>query len=67
MKQDLDESPSPAECVKQELKKDLECHKVDVVGILRELNIYKTENQITQKKIEHIYTLIDRLTKKANQ
>ncbi len=53
--------PSDSIKVKQELERKLDCHKVDVNGITQELMIYKHENMITQKKIENIYTLIERL------
>ena len=60
-KQEILEAPSQASIVKTELEEKLKSHTVDVDGIMRELRIYKHENMITQKKIEHIYTLIERL------
>jgi hypothetical protein len=46
------------------LKKDLEEYKTDAVGILRENEVVKKSMFIMEKKIENIYTLIARLTKK---
>lgn len=62
-KKDILEAPSETSIVKEQLEEKISCHKIDVAGIMRELNIYKKENFITQKKIENIYTLIDRLSK----
>lgn len=47
------------------LKKDLEEHKVDTLGVLRENQIIKKNMFIVEKKIESIYTLIERLNKKV--
>ena len=63
MKREVLDSPTEASMVKKQLEEKFSCHKVDVAGIMRELNVYKKENMITQKKIENIYTLIDRLNK----
>lgn len=62
-KEDILNAPTKADQVRKELSEKLDCHKVDVEGIMRELNIYKKENHVTQKKIENIYTLIERLQK----
>lgn len=62
-KKDILEAPSETSIIKEQLEEKISCHKIDVAGIMRELNIYKKENFITQKKIENIYTLIDRLSK----
>lgn len=63
MKNEILEAPTEASFVKKELEEKMARHKVDVAGIMRELSIYKKENYITQKKIENIYTLIERLKK----
>lgn len=62
-KNEILNSPSEASQVKKILEEKIDCHKVDVAGIMRELLIYKKENVVTEKKIENIYTLIDRLKK----
>jgi seryl-tRNA synthetase len=55
----------------QEAKRDLEvliaANGIDVCGIMRELTIYKKQNMITEKKIENLYTLIDRLQSKKGE
>lgn len=61
VKKEIQEAPSQAFIVKKELEEKIASHVVDVSGIIKELNIYKRENYITQKKIENIYTLIERL------
>lgn len=60
-KKEILDAPTEATLVKKHLEDKINSHKVDVYGILRELNIYRKENHITQKKIEHLYILIDRL------
>lgn len=62
-KNEILNSPSEASLVKKILEEKIDSHKVDVAGIMRELMIYKKENVVTEKKIENIYTLIDRLKK----
>lgn len=63
VKKEILEAPTEASLVKTQLEEKLACHTVDVAGIMKELNIYKKENYVTQKKIENIYTLIERLKK----
>jgi len=62
-KKELAETPSQLCKAKKEIDDKLNTHIVDVEGILKELTAYKKENYITQKKIENIYTLIERLKK----
>lgn len=62
-KQDILDSPTEAKLVKNELDEKLASHKVDVAGIMRELNIYKHDNMVTEKKIEQIHMQLDRLKK----
>ena len=62
-KTEIMESPSQSDLVQAQLEARINSHCVDVKGIMRELTIYKKENSITQKKIENIYTLIERLKK----
>lgn len=64
VKKEILEAPTEAGIVKKQLEEKLACHIVDVAGIMRELKIYKHDNVVTQKKIEQIYTLIDRLHNK---
>ncbi len=62
-KKEILESPSDARLIKDELEEKIYRHTIDVEGIMRELRIYKHDNMVTQKKIENIYTLIERLKK----
>src|SRR5712671_221880 len=62
-KKEILEAPSEASLVKTQLEEKIASHTVDVSGIMRELKIYKHDNMVTQKKIENIYTLIERLQK----
>lgn len=63
MKQEILDMPTEASLVKIHLEEKIVRHTVDVAGIMKELKIYKHDNMVTQKKIENIYTLIDRLKK----
>lgn len=63
MKKEIQDAPTEASLVKTQLEEKIAGHTVDVAGIMRELRIYKHDNMVTQKKIENIYTLIDRLKK----
>ncbi len=40
-------------------------YRVDAIGVLKELQVYKKTVFIMQKKIENIYTLIERLNKRV--
>ncbi len=65
IKKEILSTPSEMTQVKIDLEEKMSSHKVDVVGIMRELTIYKKENMVTQKKIENIYMLIERLQEKT--
>ncbi len=62
-KQDILSAPTEADNVRRELKEDISTHKIDVSGLMREIQVYKADATISEKKIEHLYTLIDRLKK----
>jgi hypothetical protein len=49
--------------VKKELESKLDIVKLERDSVLKEINILKKESFITEKKIENLYTLIDRLKK----
>ncbi len=49
------------------LKERFEEYRVDALGILKELQVYKKTVFIMQKKIENLYTLIERLNKKVGE
>lgn len=59
-KQEIKEAPSDAALIKAEMKEELNTHKVDVFGLLRELRLLKHESMVQEKKIENIYSLLDR-------
>lgn len=63
-KEEILSLPCKSDTVRKELTEKIESHKVDVAGIMRELTIYKHDNHITEKKIENIYTLIERLNQR---
>lgn len=61
LKNELNLSPSKEKHLYDSLSEKIDCHVVDVEGINKEMKIFKKENSITQKKMEHIFTQIDRL------
>lgn len=66
-KKEILDTPTEASLVKRELEEKIFSHIVDVAGIMRELRIYKHDNMVTEKKIENIYTLIERLKKSQGE
>ena len=67
VKKEIIDAPTEASLVKTQVQEQIESHKVDVIGIMKELTIFKKENFVIEKKLENIYTLIERLQKKENQ
>lgn len=63
VKKEIIEAPTEASIVRVQLEEKIASHSVDVAGIMKELQIFKRENYITQKKLENIYMLIERLKK----
>ena len=59
--------PSEALQLQSHFEEKINTHRIDVAGIMKELLVMKKENMITEKKLEHVYTLIDRLQKKAEE
>lgn len=49
------------ECNTASLHARIDSHGINTVGLLRELQVYKKSMFIIEKKIENIYTLIERL------
>ena len=64
MKVEILSLPSEAQAVKKELEEKISVDRVDFTGILKELRAYKKDTFIQEKKIEQIYTLIERLDKR---
>lgn len=56
--------PSDAQEIRKELNAKINTHIVDVEGLLREIRLNRSDLHIVQKKIENIYTLIERLKKR---
>lgn len=63
VKKEILDAPSEAGRVKRDLEEKLACHHVDVEGIMKEINVFKRECLISEKKIEQLYILIERLKK----
>ncbi len=61
------DAPTEASLVRNELEQKIYAHKVDVSGIMKELTVFKKENVVIEKKLENIYTLIERLQKQENK
>ena len=53
--------PLETEGLRSYLEDKIKSNAIDVEGIMREINFFKRENFIVEKKLENIYTLIDRL------
>ena len=66
-KKEILEAPSEFAEVKKELESKLSSHVVDVDGVLREIRLSGRALMTCEKKIENIYTLIDRLQKKGSE
>ncbi len=56
--------PSQAQSIKSDLEEKINTHSVDVKGLLKEIRINRKDIEYIEKKIENIYTLIERLQKK---
>jgi hypothetical protein len=65
-KRELLDRPSEAIKVKQDLEKKIDSVSIDAEGVLKEIRVYKKESMIIEKKIENIYTLIERLNKRVS-
>lgn len=63
MKQEILSLPSESETLRKEFEEKIFSNKIDVEGILKEIRINRKEMVIIAKKIENIYTLIERLKK----
>lgn len=60
-KQEIISIPSEALALKGELEDKLQSYKLDVFGVLQEMEKNKHSTFVIQKQIENIYTLIERL------
>jgi len=64
LKKEILELPSEASEVREELLEILSMNKIDNEGLLREIKVLKKTVFINEKKIENLYTLIERINKK---
>lgn len=64
LKKEILELPSEANIVRVNLLKRIEEREVDIHCLCEEINAVKKTQFIIEKKIENIYTLIERLSKK---
>lgn len=62
LKEEILEVPSDSEAIRKDLDEKLSTYKVDSDGLLKEIAILKKENLVNTKHIEHLYTLIERLS-----
>lgn len=58
--------PSKSEEIKDILEEKINSHAIDVEGVLKEIRSTNKQIMILEKKIENIYTLIERLQKKED-
>jgi len=65
-KAEMAAKPSEAEKVKKELLEIIATQKIDFVGLMKEIQAYKKEAFIKEKKLENIYTHIERLDKRIS-
>lgn len=63
LKEEILSIPSDSIQLKKDLEEKLDSHKIDVSGVMREISALKKNQFVTQKMIENIYTLIERLKK----
>lgn len=61
VKQEILSRPSEAHKIKCELEQKMDVDRVDFAGMTKELLLVKKQSFIQEKKIENLYTLIDRL------
>jgi hypothetical protein len=64
VKDEILSMPSEALEVKKELGEELAAYKIDADGLMKEIKHLKKTNFIQEKKIENLYTLIERLEAK---
>lgn len=62
-KEEILSLPCKATEVKNEIQKQMSVDRVDFEGVMRELEIIKKEKFIQEKKIEDLYTQLERLQK----
>lgn len=66
MVEEVKNKPSEADALEKKIEKQLVSHKIDCDGVYQELRVLRRDFDYANKKIENIYTLIERLQKKVN-
>lgn len=61
IKQEIESKESEAQKVKDELKAQMDIDRVDFNSVMKEILLIKKQSFIQEKKIENLYTTIDRL------
>lgn len=62
-KNEIIDRPSDLSIFMNKVEEKISAYRIDVSGIMREISVIKKENIVVEKKLESIYTLIDRLKK----
>lgn len=62
-KEEILSQPSEAHKVRKDLEEKISSHSLDVNGIMKEIRFSRHDMMVMEKKIENIYTLIERLQK----
>lgn len=65
IKEDILSQPSDIHLYKQQIEEKIYSHAVDVEGLLKEIRISNKDRYVLEKKIEHLYILVERLQKKG--
>ena len=58
--------PSEIEVLKQELFQKIDVQKIDVTAVLKELRVLRKDLMISEKKIEALFMLIEKMKKEAS-
>jgi hypothetical protein len=66
-KKEILDKPSELQVIKKELEKKIAGVSVDSEGVLKEIRICKKDSLIIDKKIENIYTLIERVNNRISE
>lgn len=65
MKEEILSTPTKEQLLRKDLEERLKINSVDVEGLLKELRILNHSVLVNEKKIENIYTLIERMQKRG--
>jgi predicted DNA binding CopG/RHH family protein len=62
----IEDKPSEVDKLRDEISERLSASNIDVKGVYQEIDAFKRDCYYVEKKLENIYTLIERLQKKVN-